>query len=232
MFCTDAVRQWLAGRNTFHRSELMAAGFGPKNRVSGALSLLVKNGEVQRAGKSKYTVINLRSISSIPAKPIEREFRWPTREHLESPHLSAPPVERVLRPLSPAPHRPNARGDSAAQRRIAYSLDEISKLLGVSVTLLHKQMLAGNLRVVRIGRRRLVPADVLDTLLATSGQLGQQMPPQVERIDTPDADAGGHGLVCSGCGRAQTVAVHIPRDELRALVRVARWIVENLPEPG
>lgn len=50
-------------------------------------------------------------------------------------------------------------------RRLAYPIPESAYLLGISARGLYRLIDAGHLRTVKLGRRRLVPADELDRMI-------------------------------------------------------------------
>ena len=52
--------------------------------------------------------------------------------------------------------------------RLAYSVDEAAQLTGLSRDLLYDQMWSGNLRYVKIGRRRLITLQHLDQFLGVA----------------------------------------------------------------
>jgi excisionase family DNA binding protein len=65
---------------------------------------------------------------------------------------SPPPSVNVPAPRSPA-------------ERLAYSVDEAASLTGLSRDLLYDQMRSGNLRYIKIGRRRLITRQDLEQFL-------------------------------------------------------------------
>jgi excisionase family DNA binding protein len=60
------------------------------------------------------------------------------------------------------PHKPP---HIPPQPRLAYSIDETASMLGVSRPTLYKMIWRAELRTVKVGSRRLVPASELDRLL-------------------------------------------------------------------
>ena len=65
---------------------------------------------------------------------------------------------------SPAP-RASQEGPDAAAGRLAYAADEMAHLTGLSRDLLYDQMRRGNLRYLKIGRRRLITRQHLEQFL-------------------------------------------------------------------
>lgn len=57
---------------------------------------------------------------------------------------------------------------STATPRLAYSIDEAAALLGVCRQTIYNNLHAGRLRAVKLGQRRLIPADALSELLTTT----------------------------------------------------------------
>ena len=53
-----------------------------------------------------------------------------------------------------------------AAGRLAYSVDEVAQLTGLSRDLLYDQMRRGNLRYLKIGRRRLITRQHLEAFLS------------------------------------------------------------------
>ena len=52
--------------------------------------------------------------------------------------------------------------------RMAYSIPEAAAMAGVSRSLVYKQMGAGRLGAIKIGKRRLIPADALRAWIASA----------------------------------------------------------------
>ena len=67
--------------------------------------------------------------------------------------------------------------------RLAYSLAELEVLTGLSRSTLYRRCRAGKLRTVRLGRRRLVPASVIGSLLTGSPASEAPIPPGVAMND-------------------------------------------------
>jgi excisionase family DNA binding protein len=59
----------------------------------------------------------------------------------------------------------NQENPDPAAERLAYSVDEAARLTGLSRDLLYDQMRRGNLRYVKIGRRRLIARQYLEQFL-------------------------------------------------------------------
>jgi excisionase family DNA binding protein len=59
-------------------------------------------------------------------------------------------------------------GPDPAAERLAYSVDEVAQLTGLSRDLLYDQMRRGNLPYVKIGRRRLITRQHLQQFLGVS----------------------------------------------------------------
>lgn len=60
---------------------------------------------------------------------------------------------------------PGQPGPDLAAGRLAYSVDEVAHLTGLSRDLLYDQMRRGNLHYVKIGRRRLITRQHLEAFL-------------------------------------------------------------------
>ncbi len=60
-----------------------------------------------------------------------------------------------------------AKGLKVADEKLAYSASEAAETLGVSERHVRDMVSEGQIRVVRLGRRLLIPADALRELLAT-----------------------------------------------------------------
>ena len=58
------------------------------------------------------------------------------------------------------------QGPDVATDRLAYSVDEVAHLTGLSRDLLYDQMRRGNLPYVKIGRRRLITRQHLEAFLS------------------------------------------------------------------
>jgi excisionase family DNA binding protein len=50
--------------------------------------------------------------------------------------------------------------------RLAYSVDEVAQITGLSRDLLYDQMRAGRLGYIKVGRRRIITRQHLDTFLS------------------------------------------------------------------
>jgi excisionase family DNA binding protein len=59
-------------------------------------------------------------------------------------------------------------GPDLAAERLAYSVDEVAHLTGLSRDLLYDQMRRGNLHHVKIGRRRLITRQHLEQFLGVA----------------------------------------------------------------
>ena len=68
---------------------------------------------------------------------------------------------------SPAIETSQEEPDPSAER-LAYSVDEAARLTGLSRDLLYDQMRRGNLRYVKIGRRRLITRQHLEQFLGVA----------------------------------------------------------------
>jgi excisionase family DNA binding protein len=66
---------------------------------------------------------------------------------------------------SPAPHETSQPGPGPATERLAYSVDEVARLTGLSRDLLYDEMRRGNLSYVKIGRRRVITRQHLQQFL-------------------------------------------------------------------
>jgi excisionase family DNA binding protein len=58
----------------------------------------------------------------------------------------------------------------AAPARRLYSINEVAELLSVTPKHIYAMAYSGELPTVKLGRRRLVPAEVLDTFIAGLGE--------------------------------------------------------------
>ena len=59
------------------------------------------------------------------------------------------------------------------ERKLAYSIAEAAQALGIGRTLAMKLVREGQLRSIKVGRRRLVPAAALEELLARGAPDGR-----------------------------------------------------------
>jgi len=59
------------------------------------------------------------------------------------------------------------------ERKLAYSIPEAAQALGIGRTLAIKLVQSGQLRSIKVGRRRLVPAAALEELLARGAPDGR-----------------------------------------------------------
>jgi len=59
------------------------------------------------------------------------------------------------------------------ERKLAYSIPEAAQALGIGRTLAIKLVQQGQLRSIKLGRRRLVPAEALEELLARGAPDGR-----------------------------------------------------------
>jgi excisionase family DNA binding protein len=76
-----------------------------------------------------------------------------------------PSDSRRATPRSPAPHETSQPGPGPAAERLAYSVDEVARLTGLSRDLLYDEMRRGNLSYVKIGRRRVITRQHLQQFL-------------------------------------------------------------------
>jgi excisionase family DNA binding protein len=86
------------------------------------------------------------------------------------PHEPKPgPATQPGRTSDPAPPGDTTAAERAGQHspdgRLAYSVDEIARLTGLSRDLLYDEMRRGNLAHVKIGRRRLITRQHLTQFL-------------------------------------------------------------------
>ena len=94
-----------------------------------------------------------RSVSA----PRPRDGRDPAPRH---PDQATPPTTG-----SPAAPEASQPGPSPAAERLAYSIDEVVCLTGLSRDLLYDEMRRGNLTYVKVGRRRLITCHHLQEFL-------------------------------------------------------------------
>ena len=66
------------------------------------------------------------------------------------------------------PTQVSQEGPGVAAGRLAYSVDEVAHLTGLSRDLLYDQMRRGNVRYVKIGRRRLITRQHLEAFLGVT----------------------------------------------------------------
>jgi excisionase family DNA binding protein len=66
---------------------------------------------------------------------------------------------------SPAPPETSQPGSSPAAERLAYSVDEVARLTGLSRDLLYDEMRRGNLSYKKVGRRRIISRQYLQQFL-------------------------------------------------------------------
>jgi len=86
-------------------------------------------------------------------------------------------------------------------RRMTYSVDEASAILGVSKSKLYESLRRGELRGVQIGRRVVIPCDVLEELIGPLAGEERSSPEPVR--ETPSEDPLG------GNGGTELNAVHL-----------------------
>ena len=73
--------------------------------------------------------------------------------------------------LPPAGDQPGEEQHSAeedAPRRLAYSIQEVAHMFGVSRDLVNDLLASGQLRSVKVGKRRLIPVDAVEEFLDTA----------------------------------------------------------------
>jgi excisionase family DNA binding protein len=81
-----------------------------------------------------------------------------------------PPASSILAPSATSRPRPYP-----AAERLAYSVDEASRLTGLSRDLLYDEMRRGNLAFIKVGRRRVITRQHLEQFLDITpgtGRLG------------------------------------------------------------
>lgn len=54
--------------------------------------------------------------------------------------------------------------------KIGYTINQSAEMLGVGRTTLYKEIKNGHLKIIKLGRRTIVPADSIKKLLETSAQ--------------------------------------------------------------
>lgn len=100
----DLVRQWLTGRNTFDRADLMAAGLGSQTIVNAALQHLVKHGEVARVGRGRYVVKTLWPYGRRKFTPAGERRKADAAEPTAAPAAApAPAPAQVVPPRTHVP---------------------------------------------------------------------------------------------------------------------------------
>jgi excisionase family DNA binding protein len=76
-----------------------------------------------------------------------------------------PPDSRRTTPSGSAHPETSQVGSGAAAERLAYSVDEVARLTGLSRDLLYDEMRRGNLSYKKIGRRRVITQEHLHQFL-------------------------------------------------------------------
>jgi excisionase family DNA binding protein len=76
-----------------------------------------------------------------------------------------PPESRRSTTKSPASPETSQPGTNPAAERLAYSVDEVARLTGLSRDLLYDEMRRGNLLYVKVGRRRVITRQHLQQFL-------------------------------------------------------------------
>ncbi len=71
-------------------------------------------------------------------------------------------------PAAGSPAAPEASQPDPAAERLAYSINEAARLTGLSRDLLYDEMRRGNLRYVKVGRRRLITRRHLQEFLGVA----------------------------------------------------------------
>ena len=82
-----------------------------------------------------------------------------------SPRQPRPPDSRQTATTSSAHPETSQPGLGPAAERLAYSVDEVARLTGLSRDLLYDEMRRGNLSYVKIGRRRVITHEHLHQFL-------------------------------------------------------------------
>jgi excisionase family DNA binding protein len=59
-----------------------------------------------------------------------------------------------------------SKGTPGPAERLAYSIDEVAQITGLSRDLLYDQMRTGRLGYIKVGRRRIITRQHLDAFLA------------------------------------------------------------------
>jgi excisionase family DNA binding protein len=75
---------------------------------------------------------------------------------------------RELKPADPGSDIPGQPATDPPAERLAYSVDEAARLTGLSRDLLYDEMRRGNLRYVKVGRRRLITRQHLQQFLGVA----------------------------------------------------------------
>jgi excisionase family DNA binding protein len=78
------------------------------------------------------------------------------------------PDSRRPAPISSTRSETGQPGPSHAAERLAYSVDEVAHLTGLSRDLLYDEMRRGNLSYVKIGRRRVITHEHIRQFLGLS----------------------------------------------------------------
>ena len=81
-----------------------------------------------------------------------------------------PPDSRQTTPVSPTHPQTGQPGPGPSAERLAYSVDEVARLTGLSRDLLYDEMRRGNLTYVKIGRRRVITHEHLQQFLGLASK--------------------------------------------------------------
>ena len=81
------------------------------------------------------------------------------------PHPSDPHQAMAGTARSPAPRETGQLDPGPAAERLAYSVDEVARLTGLSRDLLYDEMRRGNLSYTKVGRRRIIARQHLQQFL-------------------------------------------------------------------
>jgi excisionase family DNA binding protein len=82
-----------------------------------------------------------------------------------SSRQSGPSDSRRATPRSPTHHKTSQPAPDPTAERLAYSVDEVARLTGLSRDLLYDEMRRGNLSYKKIGRRRVITRQHLQQFL-------------------------------------------------------------------
>ena len=78
----------------------------------------------------------------------------------------AQPPDTDARPASGAALPDREVSDTKRGERLAYSVEEVARALGLSQELIHDQLRTGHLKSLKVGRRRIITREHIDEFLA------------------------------------------------------------------
>lgn len=163
----DLVRQWLTGRNTFDRADLMAAGLGSQTIVNAALQHLVKHGEVARVGRGRYVVRTLWPYGRRKFTPAGERRKGDAAEPTVAP--AAAPAPAPAQVVPPRMHVPSGtyRAPPAVRRPGSMDFAAVPSVMGRA---------PGEVAGPAVAPPP-APAHLIDGAALTVGRIGATHPP-------------------------------------------------------